>query len=41
MKFYLDENLSPKIADMLADYARKHPKGLPSYTVDFLSVIRL
>jgi len=25
---------------MLADYARKHPKGLPSYTVDFLSVIK-
>ncbi len=29
-----------QIADMLADYARKHPKGLPSYTVDFLSVIK-
>ena len=27
-----------KIAHMLADYARKNPKGLPSYTIDFLSV---
>lgn len=25
------------IADALAEYASQHPKGLPSYTVDFLS----
>jgi len=28
-------------ADMLADYARMHPQGLPSYTVDFHSVTKL
>jgi hypothetical protein len=26
------------IANKLADCASKHPKGLPSYTIDFLSV---
>ena len=25
------------IAKALADYAEKHPKGLPSYSIDFLS----
>lgn len=25
------------IAKALADYADKHPKGMPSYTIDFLS----
>lgn len=34
--YSLPSDRFPLIADALAEYATQHPKGLPSYAVDFL-----